>query len=134
MQDISLKYGGTQIKKVVVLGWLQRPRIIFFLFFLGQWCNGNVWGANRKAPTPQPQAIITSTLSHHHLTPNPKWQTTKQAVQSGVAATAREERRVTMEVVLGLFWSDFGSTKYMDKIQRRMYGSCLLYTSPSPRD
>jgi len=35
MQDISLKYGGTQIKKVVVLGWLQRPRIIFFLFFLG---------------------------------------------------------------------------------------------------
>jgi len=33
MQDIRLKYGGTQIKKVVVLGWPQRPRIIFYYFF-----------------------------------------------------------------------------------------------------
>jgi len=33
MQDTSLKYGGAQIKKVVVLGWPQRPRIIFLLFF-----------------------------------------------------------------------------------------------------
>jgi len=33
MQDISLKYGGTQIKNVVVLGWPQRPRIIFFIIF-----------------------------------------------------------------------------------------------------
>jgi len=36
MQDISLKYRGTQIKKVVVLNW---P-------FLGWWCNGNVGGTN----------------------------------------------------------------------------------------
>ena len=43
------------------------------------------------------------------------------AAADGAAAT-REERRVTAEVVLGLFWSGFGSTKYMDKIQRRMYG------------
>jgi len=33
MQDISLKYKGTQIKKVVVLKWPQRPKIIFLLFF-----------------------------------------------------------------------------------------------------
>jgi len=52
----------------------------------------------------------------------------RQAMRDGAAAAAdgaaatREERRVTAEVVLGLFWSGFGSTKYMDKIQRRMYG------------
>jgi len=33
MQDISLNYEGTQIKKVVVLKWSQRPKIIFLLFF-----------------------------------------------------------------------------------------------------
>jgi len=33
MQDISLKYGSTQIKKVVVWGWSQRPKIIFYYFF-----------------------------------------------------------------------------------------------------
>jgi len=44
-----------------------------------------------------------------------------QAVRSDAAAT-RKERRVTAEVVLGLFWSGFGNTKYMDKIQKRMYG------------
>ena len=61
MQDISLKYGDTQIKKVVVSGWSQRLRIIFLLFFLGWWCNGNVGGMNRmaqllnpKPPSPQP--------------------------------------------------------------------------------
>jgi len=27
----------------------------------------------------------------------------------------REERQVTTEVVLGLFWSDFGSTKYREE-------------------
>jgi len=46
MQDISLKYGDTQIKKVVVSGWSQRLRIIFLLFFLGWWCNGNVGDTN----------------------------------------------------------------------------------------
>jgi len=30
VQDISLKYGGTQIKRVVVLGWPQRRIIIFY--------------------------------------------------------------------------------------------------------
>jgi len=33
MQNISLKYGDTQIKKVVVLDWPQRPKIIFYYFF-----------------------------------------------------------------------------------------------------
>ena len=33
MQDINLKYGGTQLEKVVVLKWPQRPKIIFLLFF-----------------------------------------------------------------------------------------------------
>jgi len=46
MQDISLKYGGTQIRKVVVLKWSQRPKIIFFIIFLSWWCNGNVGGTN----------------------------------------------------------------------------------------
>jgi len=40
----------------------------------------------------------------------------RQAVRGSAAATTREEWRVTTEIVLGLFWSDFGSTKYMDKI------------------
>ena len=33
-----------------------------------------------------------------------------------------EKMTVTAEVVLGLFWSDFWSIKYIDKIHRRMYG------------
>jgi len=39
MQDISLQYGGTQIKNIVVLKWPQRPKIIFLLFFrlMVQW-------------------------------------------------------------------------------------------------
>jgi len=32
-----------------------------------------------------------------------------------------EKMAVTAEVIFGLFWSGFGSTKYLDKIQR-MYG------------
>jgi len=46
----------------------------------------------------------------------------------GPATTVRydggdaEKMTVTMEVVLGLFWSYFWSIKYMDKIHRRMYG------------
>jgi len=43
------------------------------------------------------------------------------AAASGAAAV-RKEQRVMAEVVLGLFWSDFGSTKYMDKIHKNMYG------------
>jgi len=31
------------------------------------------------------------------------------------AATAREERRVIAEVVLGLFWSDFGCFTQLDE-------------------
>jgi len=40
----------------------------------------------------------------------------------GAVAATREEWKVTAEVVSGLFWSGFGSTKYMDKTRRRMYG------------
>ena len=47
MQDTSLKYGGAQIKKVVVLGWPKGPESYFYYFFLGWWCNGNVWVTNR---------------------------------------------------------------------------------------
>ena len=35
---------------------------------------------------------------------------------------ARKKLAVSAEVVLVLFWSDFWSIKYMDKIHRRMYG------------
>jgi len=35
---------------------------------------------------------------------------------------ARKKMVVSAEVVLVLFWSDFWSIKYMDKIHRRMYG------------
>jgi len=55
-----------------------------------------------------------------------EWQAVRwrrrQVVRTGATMAAREERRVTADIVLGLFWSGFGSTKYMDKIQRIMYG------------
>jgi len=53
MQDISLKYGGTPIKRVVVFKWPQRAKIIF-LFFFSLMVQCNVGCANMKAPTPQP--------------------------------------------------------------------------------
>jgi len=40
----------------------------------------------------------------------------------GGAVAAREERQVTAEVVLGLFWSDFGAqntwTKYIEECMK----------------
>ena len=61
MQDISLKYGSTQIKKVVCsFGLLPKAQNHFLLFILGWWCNSNVWGTNSmtqllnpKSPSPQ---------------------------------------------------------------------------------
>jgi len=57
-----------------------------------------------------------------------KEQQWRRRRRHGAAATrdvgggGAEKMAVTAEVVLGLFWSGFGSIKYMNKIQRRMYG------------
>ena len=80
----------------------------------------SAWGANESLVTPSAQSSKLSALYLHHTAGTNNY-TQAQSVQ--------QVRSIFLYHTTILDWGDIGYHFLIDK-----YGTCLLYTSPSPRD